>query len=421
MSECIDIGKDTGAIFVDPKRYLDLDAWHRTAAWLRRNDPIHRVEAEGFEPFYAITRMADVIAIEREPDLFLNTTTPVLMNRADSQRLREGGGSLKTLVHMDGEEHHSYRGVTNDWFKPANVRRRAEARVRELARKYVDLMMQLGGECDFARDVARFYPLQVIMSILGVPEADEPLMLELTQNLLGAEDPDLRSGADRAQSTNQSVTKFAEYFARVTAARRAHPIGDLASTIANGTLNGHPLGDFQTFSYYVIVATAGHDTTSSSLAGGMRALIEHPDQLRMLQENPALIDNAADEIIRWVSPVRHFLRHVQGDFMLGGTHFRAGDRVLLSYLSANRDESVFDDPFRFDVTRTNANQHLAFGIGVHFCLGAHLARMELRAFFRELLPRLESIELAGPGEDTAATFVGGPKRVPIRYRIRPAA
>ncbi len=409
----------TDSIFTDPRRYLDLDSWHRSAAWLRKHDPIHRVEAEGFEPFYAVTRHADIIEIERQPDKFPNTMSPVLMTRSDSDSLRQGGGTLKTLIHMDGPEHHSYRAVTNDWFKPGNLRRRVEVRVSELARKYVDQMMELGGECDFARQIARFYPLQVIMSILGVPENDEPLMLELTQNLLGAEDPDLRAGQDRAASTNASVAKFAEYFGRVTAARRANANGDLASTIANGAIDDQPLGDLQTFSYYVIVATAGHDTTSSSLAGGLHALIEHPDQLRLLQKDPALIDNAADEMIRWVSPVRHFLRHAQEDFTLGATQFRAGDRVLLSYLSANRDESVFENPFRFDVARANANQHLAFGIGVHFCLGAHLARMELRAYFRELLPRLESIELASPTEDIAATFVGGPKRVPIRYRIRP--
>lgn len=412
--------KQADSIFTDPNRYLEIDSWHRTAAWLRQNDPVHRVEAEGFAPFYALTRLADITEIERQPDRFLNTMYPILFTRADSEQIRTGGGTLKTLIHMDGREHHTYRAVTNDWFKPNNLRRRIESRVTELARKYVDRMMELGGECDFATDIARWYPLQVIMSILGVPEQDERMMLELTQNLLAADDPDLRAGESRAQSINESVTRFAAYFEKVTASRRAEPIGDLASTIANGAIDGQPLQDFQTFGYYVIVATAGHDTTASSLAGGMRALIDHPDQLRLLKDDPKLIDNAADEIIRWVSPVRHFMRHAQEDYMLGATKIRTGDSVLLSYLSANRDESVFEDPFRFDVTRANANQHLAFGIGAHFCLGAHLARMELRAFFRELLPRLDSIEFAGLNDDIPSTFVGGPKHVPVRYRLRPA-
>ncbi len=408
-------------IFTDPNRYLDIDSWHRTAAWLRRNDPVHRVEVEGFPPFYALTRFADIVEIERLPDTFLNTMYPVLFTRAESDQIRQGGGTLKTLIHMDGPEHHSYRAVTNDWFKPNNIRKRIEGRLLELSRKYVDRMMEMGGECDFAMDIARFFPLQVIMSILGVPEADERLMLQLTQGLLSADDPDFRAGESRAESISESVKKFAAYFDQVTASRRVEPIGDLASTIANGTIDGHPLEDVQTFGYYVIVATAGHDTTSSSLAGGLRALIANPDQLQLLKDDPKLIDNAADEMIRWESPVRHFMRHAQDDYTLGATRIRAGEAVLLSYLSANRDESVFADPFRFDVTRANAREHLAFGIGTHFCLGAHLARMELRAFFRELLPRLDSIEFAGATDDIPSTFVGGPKHVPIRYRLRSAA
>jgi cytochrome P450 len=213
---------------------------------------------------------------------------------------------------------------------------------------------------------------------------------------------------------------FAMYFNRMTADRRDRPTSDIASTIANATIDGAPLGDLQTISYYVIIATAGHDTTSSSLAGGLEALVRHPDQLRALRDAPDLIDNATDEIVRWVTPVRHFMRHAQDDCEIGGTRIRTGDRLLLSYLSGNRDDAAFEEPFRFDVRRRNASDHIAFGIGVHYCLGAHLARLELRAFLRELLPRLESIELAGPTEYTATTFVGGPKRVPIRYRLRPA-
>jgi cytochrome P450 len=415
-----DSSSQAGTLFSDPQRYLDLDAWHRAAAELRRASPVYLADVPGFEPFYAILRHSDIIEIERQSQKFLNTMQPVLMSKRDQEQIRQGGGTLKTLVHMDGNEHHSYRSVTNDWFKPNAVRRQMEGRVAELARKYVDRMMELGGECDFATDIARFYPLQVIMSILGVPEQDEPLMLRLTQNLLSSDDPDFREGGGRAESINAAVGKFAEYFAKVTAARRAHPERDLASTIANGRIDGHPLDEFQTFSYYVIVATAGHDTTSSSLAGGIRALVEHPDQLSLLKEDPSLIDNAVDEIIRWVTPVRHFLRHAQEDYVLGDKTIRKGERVLLSYLSANRDEAVFQDPFKFDVRRANANQHLAFGIGVHFCLGAHLARLELRAFLRELLPRLESIDFSGACEDIPSTFVGGPKRVPIRYKIKPA-
>jgi cytochrome P450 len=280
-------------------------------------------------------------------------------------------------------------------------------------------MLVHDGACDFVGDVALYYPLHVIMSILGVPESDEPRMLTLTQKIFGSQDPDF-GGENPAQTLLAALLDFATYFNQMTADRRAHPTGDLATTIATGTIDGAPLEDLQTVSYYVIVATAGHDTTSSSLAGGLEALIRHPDQLRALQADLSLVDNAVEEMIRWVTPVRHFMRWAQEDYVLRGRQIRKGDGLLMAYLSGNRDEDIFPEPFRFDVRRANAEDHVAFGLGVHFCLGAHLARMELRAFLRELLPRLEHIELAAEPEYTATNFVGGPKRMPIRYRLRPA-
>ncbi|HTO09722.1 MAG TPA: cytochrome P450 [Myxococcota bacterium] len=404
-------------IFTDPQAYPDSERWHAQAARLRRENPVARIEAEGYDPFWAVTRHADVLEIERQPELFLNTIDSVLAPR--HMKPEHGGQQIpfKTLIHMDGAQHRGYRNLTNDWFKPGALRRTLEPRVRELAKKYVDRMAQLGSACDFALDVARYYPLQVIMSVLGVPEADEPLMLDLTQKLFGADDPDFGVGAE-PEKRMAVIMQLVGYFQRMTADRRAQPGEDLASVIANGRVDGAPLPDLETLGYYIIVATAGHDTTSSTLAGGLEALIRSPEQLRALQRDPAGIDNAVEEMIRWVTPVRHFLRYAQADYVLRGKSIAKGDALLMSYLSANRDEDVFDEPFRFDVTRENAASHLAFGTGVHFCLGANLARLELAAFFRELLPRLESIELTGPTEYTAATFVGAPKRVPIRYRLR---
>jgi cytochrome P450 len=410
---------EAGRIFVSPQAYVNLEAWHATAARLRRESPVLRVEAEGLDPFWALTRHADIMEIERQHETFWNTDDVVLRRSGAIERLRTSGNAIKSLVQLDGAEHRGYRALTNEWFKPANLRQTLEAAILRLARKYVDRMQELGGACDFATDIALYYPLQVIMSVFGVPEADESLMLKLTQQVFSGEDPELGSG-DGEQSMLAAFKEFAVYFHHITADRRAHPRSDIASTIANGTVNGAPLGELQMLGYYIIIATAGHDTTSSSLAGGLEALLRHPGQLRALQDDPALIDNAVEEIIRWVTPVRHFLRYAQEDYQLGTTQIRAGERVLLSYLSGNRDESVFAEPFRFDIHRRNASDHLAFGLGVHFCLGAHLARMELRTFLRELLPRIESVELAGEPEYTATTFVGGPKHVPIRYRLRAA-
>jgi cytochrome P450 len=369
------------------------------------------VAAAGFEPFWAVTRHADILAVERQHEKFWNTSRAVLQSDAVEERARASGVDIKTLIHMDGDEHRATRRITNDWFRPASLRQKLEETIAGLARRYVDRMQELGGACDFSADVALYYPLHVIMSVLGVPESDEPRMLRLTQQLFGAEDPDF-GGADGEQARLAALMDFYSYFNQMTVDRRAQPRADVASTIANAQLD-----DLASVSYYVIIATAGHDTTSSSLAGGLEALVRNPDQLRALREEPKLIDNAADEMIRWVTPVRHFMRYAQEDALVGTTCVQKGERLLLAYLSGNRDETVFPEPFRFDVRRPNAEDHVAFGIGVHFCLGAHLARMELRAFFRELLPRLEAIELAGEPEYTATTFVGGPKRIPIRYRL----
>lgn len=405
-------------IFCDPSAYADPARWHAAATRLRRNNPLPVVRAEGFLPFRVVTRHAHVDEIERNHELFHNTIDSVLMTEADAVKRQAFGPVIKTLIHMDGREHRDHRKITNEWFKPANLRTQIEQGLRPLARRFIDRMAELGNTCDFARDVALYYPLHVIMDILGVPETDEPRMLTLTQKIFGAQDPDIAEGKPQDETVMVALMDMAMYFQAITAERRAHPKSDVASAIANATIDGQPLGDLEMAGYYAIIATAGHDTTSSSLAGGLEALIRNPEQLRALREDPSLLSNAVDEIIRWVSPVRHFMRQAQQDYVLDGTNIAAGEWLLLSYLSANRDDSVFEEPFRFDIRRANANQHLAFGIGVHFCLGAHLARMELQAFLQELLPRLEHVELAGEPEYMATTFVGGPKRLPIRYTLR---
>jgi cytochrome P450 len=410
-------------IFIDRTAYADLDAWHAAAERLRKNDPLPLVDVEAYVPFRAVTRHADVAEVERNHTLFWNTKDSVLLPRTQVEQGRALGMDIKTLIHMDGAEHRGYRAVTNDWFKPANLRRQIGARLPVLARRFVDRMLEHDGECDFVRDIALYYPLHVILSVLGVPESDEPRMLDLTQKVFGGEDPEVggKEGAEPVEIFMKALQEMAIYFKGITDERRAHPTSDIASTIANATIDGQPLGDLETAGYYSIIATAGHDTTSSSLAGGLEALIRNPDQLRALTDDPSRIPNAVNEMIRWVTPVRHFMRQAQADYRLGDVSLRAGDWLYLSYFSANRDDAVFKEPFRFDIDRKNADAHMAFGIGVHFCLGAHLARMEIEAFFRELLPRLEHVELAGEPESMATTFVGGLKRLPIRYRVRRAA
>ena len=253
------------------------------------------------------------------------------------------------------------------------------------------------------------------MSLLGLPEADFPRMRKLTQELFGSDDAEFKRGTTYEDQLPALLDMF-EYFNSVTASRREHPTEDLASAIANARIDGQPLSDIDTVSYYLIVATAGHDTTSATISGGLHALIENPDQRERLRENLDLMPLATEEMIRWVTPVKEFMRTAGEDTTVHGVPIAAGESVLLSYVSANRDEDVFDDPFRFDVGR-DPNKHLAFGYGVHFCLGAALARMEVNSIFTELLPRLKSIELAGDPQFVATTFVGGIKHLPVRYSV----
>jgi cytochrome P450 len=404
-------------LFTNHARYADLADWHREADALRARSPIVRVEQEGFSPFWAVLGHDAVMTVERQHDLFTNEPVAVLGRAADIERSRASGAIIRSLVQMDAPDHPKYRKLTADWFKPGSLGR-LQGRLDELSAQMISRMESLGGECDFSKDIAVWYPLQVILAILGLPEEDYGRMLKLTQELFGASDEELGRGNQSLDDLIAVIMDFYQYFMGVTADRRANPRDDLATLIANGRIDGEQMPDVETVSYYVIVATAGHDTTSSSMAGGLQALVEHPEQLARLQADPSLLNTAVDEMIRWTSPVRHFMRTAQADTEVAGQPIAKGDWLYLSYLAANRDPAIFEDPHRFDVGRANADRHLAFGFGAHFCLGAQLARMELRTVFRDLIPRLEHLELAGEPTSMRTTFVGGPKSLPIRYRLR---
>ena len=391
---------------------------HEALTHLRANAPVSWVETTGYRPFWAITKHADVMDIERQNDLFTNYPRPLLQIAEAEDVLLEqmkAGIGLRTLIHMDDPLHRDIRKIGADWFRPKAMRD-LKVRVDELAKIYVDKMVEKGPECDFVQEVAVNYPLYVILSLLGLPESDFPRMLKLTQEMFGGDDAELQRG-NSLDDILAVLVDFFNYFAALTASRREHPTEDLASAIANAKIDGQPLSDMDTTSYYVIVASAGHDTTSAGIAGGLLALLENPGELARLQKDPGLMGTAVEEMIRWVVPVKEFMRTAQADTEVRGVPIAKGESVLLSYVSANRDEDVFADSFRFDVGR-DPNKHLSFGYGVHFCLGAALARMEMNSFFTELVPRISSIELAGEPDYVATTFVGGLKHLPIRYTLR---
>lgn len=408
-----------GRLFATAPPFADMDAWHAQVAEIRRDTAVLPVALDGFEPFWVLTRHADVMTVGRDNERWLNTPRSVLS--PDELQAKMDAAGLpppRTLIHLDGQDHRDHRAVTNDWFKPATVQR-YQAQIEDLADRYLDQMAELGGECDFARDVAQPFTLRVIMSIYGVPEADEPLMMELTQGLFGAADPEYLGDARDAQSRMlTTIMRFVEYFNGITDDRRACPTADLASVIANGEPGGCPMRDAERLWYYIIVATAGHDTTSYALSGGVEALLRDPGQFAALRDDPDLIVGAVEECIRWTSPVRHFMRYATADTEVAGVRIPADGRVLLSYPSANRDEAVFTDPMRFDIRRPDADRQISFGFGSHFCLGAQFARRELRVMLSKLAARVESIEPAGPAAWSESGFVSGVKRLPVRYRIR---
>ena len=420
----INIPADVAETLVDPMAFADGRVFD-SYAWLRANRPLAVAQPEGFDPFWVVTRHADILEISRQNDLFHSGDRPTtIVGKEGEARVRQmTGGSphlVRSLVQMDAPDHPKYRALTQAWFMPPNIKK-LEDRIREIARESVKRMAETGGKCDFVKEVALHYPLHVIMEILGVPVADEPRMLMLTQELFGATDPELGRKApadmDEGMAMMQGViADFYHYFTAISADRRATPTGDLATVIANSQIDGAPISEFEAMSYYMIVATAGHDTTSSTTATAMWALAEHPDQLARLKEDLSRVPGLIDEAIRWATPVKTFMRSATADAEVGGQPIRKGDWLMLCYASGNRDESVFDDADTFRADRT-PNKQLAFGYGAHLCLGQHLAKMEMRILFEELLPRLKSVRLAGEPRMSQAVFVNGLKSLPIAFEM----
>jgi len=410
---------DAAKVLADPTAYADDARLHAALTHLRANNPVAWVENPPYRPFWAITKHADIMAIERANDLFLSEPRPLLAPaEADdfAKAQLDAGIGLRTLIHMDDPHHRKVRAIGADWFRPKAMRD-LKVQVDRLAKRYVDRLREIGPECDFVTEIAVNFPLYVIMSLLGLPEDDFPRMHMLTQEMFGGDDEEYNKRGKSPEEQLTILLDFFTYFSELTASRREHPTEDLASAIANGRVDGEPLSDVDTASYYVIVASAGHDTTKDAISGGLLALIENPSELERLRQNMDLMPTAVEEMVRWATPVKEFMRTAAEDTTVRGVPIGKGESVYLAYVSGNRDEEVFDDPFRFDVSR-DPNKHVAFGYGVHFCLGAALARMEMNSLYSELIPRLESIELAGEPELAATTFVGGLKHLPIRYSLR---
>jgi cytochrome P450 len=407
-----------GFDLIDPASYAAHGPPHESWTALRRRSPVHRCEPRDYPPFWAITRHAHICEISKQPDRFLSQPGITHQRTHETIDRSEGIGAMRTIIEMDPPEHRSFRKVASPWFTPRALDR-IDAAVQASARALVDrLAGRTGeGECDFARDVATAHPLRILSSILGVPREEEPRILRLTNQIFGNEDAELqRPGESREQAIRELGLELYQLFAGIVEDRRRNPRDDLATVLAHGRVDGEPMGPLETFGYYLITFTAGHDTTKNALAGGMHALLQNPDELARLRRDPGLVRSAVEEVVRWTSPVNYMRRRAACDTEVGGQRIGKDDWLILFYASGNRDEDVFDEPFRFRVDR-DPNPHVGFGHGEHFCLGSHLARRSQRALFAELARRLEHVELAGEPEWIQSSFVVGLKHLPIRYRI----
>ncbi|WP_422345439.1 cytochrome P450 [Parasphingorhabdus sp.] len=428
MSAAPQAPADIAAAVIDPVAYAEWDGLLDKFDRLRRDMPVARIEnGDLHDPFWLVTGYDDVMRISKDNKTFLNNPRGVVFGFREGEEIVKAvtGGSphlVNSLVALDAPIHPKYRRLTQEWFMPKNLKQ-LEGEISALAKATVDRLVEAGPEADFVPLVASPYPLHVIMQILGVPEADEQRMLFLTQQMFGGQDEDLNK-TGMANMTAEQITQlvigavadFETYFARLTEEKRANPTDDVASVIANAKVDGEYLSDRDMAGYYIIVASAGHDTTSASTSGAMMALAQDPEQFARLKADRDLLPGIVEEAIRWTSPVQHFMRTAAEDVELGGVSVKKGDWLMINYVAANHDDRVFDNPRKFDAARS-PNRHLAFGAGAHQCLGLHMARLEMKILFNELLDRIETVALAGEPRRAKSSFVGGLKTLPLRYTL----
>lgn len=411
-------------LIVSPGAYARQHRLFAAFRQLRHTDSIGRIELADFEPFRIVTRHADILAISRQPEIFRNGERPTaLVPRATEQRVRAlTGGSphlIRTLVHMDAPDHPEFRKVTQAWFAQQGINALLD-RIRMLARNAVEDMIARSEACEFVADIARPFPLKVMTGMLGLPDEDAPHILALTERFFSSQDAftnDQGSARDPARHAAHLVRvlrDFGDYFKPLLKARANAPRDDLLTAIAQARIAGKPIPEFEAISYLLILATAGHHTTSSAIAGGVWALCERPGEFRRVALDRSLVPSLVEEAVRWTTPVQHFMRTAMRDTEVNGCTIAAGDWLMLNYLSASRDEGVFEAPNEFRVARRAANA--SFGHGVHVCLGQHLARAEMRIFFEEMLGRVAQVELIGRATRCASIFVGGPMTVPLCCR-----
>jgi cytochrome P450 len=393
----------------DLDRFVTHDM-HEVWRLLRAEAPAFWSEGtDAYPGFWSITKYDDVLAISRDPEGFRSSAG--IMLTTDPKNMPSYSG--RSMISIDPPRHARLRRLVSRGFTPRMVAT-LEPRVRETAAAIIDAVAPRG-RCDFVVDVAARLPLAVICALMGVAREHWDKMFELTNRQLGPDDPEYQTVPGDSMATKQQATRdILAHFAGLLTERRRERQNDLVSALSDAEVDEEPLSDEEILYFCQLLILAGNETTRNATSGGMLTLIEHPNQRALLREDRSLLPAAVEEILRWVSPVLHMARMATRDVEIRGQRIQAGERVVMWYPSANRDEDIFPKPDEFDAQRT-PNEHLAFGIGEHFCLGAGLARLELRVMFDELLQHLPDIELDGPVERLRSNFLGGIKHMPVRF------
>jgi cholest-4-en-3-one 26-monooxygenase len=404
------------AVELNAINLLDLDRFvtsvpHEWFTYLRHHAPVYR-HPEGHDGpgFWTVTRYDDVVKVNRDTATYSSEQTRggvVQLEDYPPMDDFERGGRM--MLTMDPPDHTRYRSLVNRGFTPRMINA-LSTHIREITVNVIERALQQGS-CDFVTDIAAELPLQVIAELLGVPLEDRHKVFQWSNRMIGSMDPEYSVSQELVR---QAQFEMFMYAGGLAAQRREHPRDDLVTTLLNADIGGDKLSEMDFNLFFLLLAVAGNETTRNALSHGMNTLIDHRAQYQMLRENPALVPSATEEILRWASPVMYFRRNVMRDTELRGQQIKAGDKITVWYISANRDEEVFDDPFKFDITRS-PNEHVAFGGGgEHYCLGANLARMEINMLFEELSKRVESVERIGEAKRLRSNFINGIKHLPVR-------
>jgi cholest-4-en-3-one 26-monooxygenase len=408
-------------VTIDQIDLLDRDRFtegipHDWFTWLREHSPVHWHEEPGGPGFWVITKLADITACNRDAASFSSSQelggVVGLEGPLAAPPGTEAAGSM--MLFMDPPDHTRYRKLVNRGFTPRMIAA-LETHVRELTAGILDEALARR-DCDFVVDIAAELPLEVIAELLGVPREDRHKLFDWSNRMVGSEDPEYLVDQSLVAEAQLEMFMYAQQLAEQ---RRAEPRDDIVSTLLQAEVDGDTLSELDFNLFFMLLSVAGNETTRNAIAHGMNAFLEHPDQYERLAADPAgLIGTATEEILRWASPVMYFRRNARQDVTLRDVTIRAGEKISLWYISANRDEEVFDEPFRFDVGR-DPNPHIAFGGGgPHFCLGAQLARLEIRVLFEELVARVPRVEQLGAPDRLRSNFIGGIKHLPVRLHAR---